>query len=391
MIFFSSLSASSLLTAHIRQDVSLVFISWEPLSFSYESLKKWIYSIVAVLSFCIFLPSSGYAATVGETREFIVTAYYSPLPNQSFYLKGNYEAERRLNGNGTNGASGVPVFMGMLAAPKSYAFGTKISFDGLGIGTVTDRGGAIVTAGERGQPYDRIDIWMGQGEAWLKRALIWGRRKVTWVIVESSSSDTTIDFLAIDSGKIDLSRYEKVTANLVSALPTDVQSMFADLGYTNESRTTKDMVIAFQLDHGIISKVTDPGAGNYGPMTQEELKDEYTHYTFLKDAEIERIEKERTALITEHAEWETLMTRAEAKVDTFGSPSRGEQWSHVRELQAFLRSSGYFRGRDTGTMTPATILALKTLQRKKGITPTGKIDSLTHESLVETMIENRLI
>lgn len=90
---------------------------------------------------------SGYAAPV--EKEFVVTAYYSPLPGQSFYLKGNYEAEKILNGNGTHGASGKPVFAGMVAAPKSYAFGTRIEFEGLGVGIVEDRGGAIVVAGEK--------------------------------------------------------------------------------------------------------------------------------------------------------------------------------------------------------------------------------------------------
>ena len=81
-----------------------------------------------------------------EEKTFIVTAYYSPLPDQSRYLRGNYEAELRLNGNGTHGASGKPVYAGMLAAPKSYAFGTVIHLEGIGTGTVDDRGGAIVVA-----------------------------------------------------------------------------------------------------------------------------------------------------------------------------------------------------------------------------------------------------
>lgn len=57
-----------------------------------------------------------------EARTFIVTAYYSPLPNQDRYLMGSYEADLRLNGNGTHGASGKPVYVGMLAAPKHYEF-----------------------------------------------------------------------------------------------------------------------------------------------------------------------------------------------------------------------------------------------------------------------------
>ncbi len=51
----------------------------------------------------------------------------------------------------------------MIAAPKTYAFGTQIFFEGLGLGTVEDRGGAIVDAYVRGQAYDRIDLWVGSG------------------------------------------------------------------------------------------------------------------------------------------------------------------------------------------------------------------------------------
>jgi hypothetical protein len=56
----------------------------------------------------------------------IATAYYSPLPNQKYYLRNSLREELLLNGNGTHGASGKPVFNGMLAAPKTYDFGTKI-------------------------------------------------------------------------------------------------------------------------------------------------------------------------------------------------------------------------------------------------------------------------
>ena len=142
-----SLSESSLLRANIRQDVALLFVGSPKTWFSFENLQKYSYICTAFIAFFSFLPGSGYAAT--ETREFVVTAYYSPMPNQSFYLRGNYEAEKRLNGNGTHGASGKPVFTGMLAAPSSYSFGTRIDFDGLGVAIVEDRGGAIVEAGEK--------------------------------------------------------------------------------------------------------------------------------------------------------------------------------------------------------------------------------------------------
>lgn len=66
--------------------------------------KKIIGYILILFSATCMSPSgTSFAAETEKT--FIVTAYYSPLPGQSFYLKGNYDAERRLNGNGTHGAS----------------------------------------------------------------------------------------------------------------------------------------------------------------------------------------------------------------------------------------------------------------------------------------------
>jgi len=60
----------------------------------------------------------------------IATAYYSPLPDQKYYLRNNHQAEVILNGKGTHGASGKGVFRGMIAAPKGYEFGTKIWIPG---------------------------------------------------------------------------------------------------------------------------------------------------------------------------------------------------------------------------------------------------------------------
>ena len=102
----------------------------------YKRILTYIGIILA--SVTLAPPGTSFAAAP-ETTKFIVTAYYSPLPGQSFYFKGNYEAEKRLNGNGTHGASGAPVYTGMIAAPKSYDFGTQIFFEGLGVGTVSDR------------------------------------------------------------------------------------------------------------------------------------------------------------------------------------------------------------------------------------------------------------
>jgi len=85
------------------------------------------------------------------------------------------------------------------------------------------------------------------------------------------------------------------------------------------------MIIAFQMDHGIISSTVEPGAGNYGPITTMKLSEEHKRFSALKDTEMQRIEKERAELLSKHAEWETLITRAESEVTTFGTPIRGEK------------------------------------------------------------------
>lgn len=108
-----------------------------------------------------------------KTRSFpcTVTAYYSPLTGQKRYEMGSYQAEIRMEGSGTHGASGIPVFDGMLAASKDFSFGTKITVPGFGTGTVQDRGGAIRK--------NRIDVWMGYGDEGRAKAMQWGKRSLT--------------------------------------------------------------------------------------------------------------------------------------------------------------------------------------------------------------------
>jgi hypothetical protein len=59
-------------------------------------MKKILSLLLIITLLTSLIPLKTFASTTKETY-FIVTAYYSPLPNQKFYLKGNYEAEKRLN------------------------------------------------------------------------------------------------------------------------------------------------------------------------------------------------------------------------------------------------------------------------------------------------------
>lgn len=113
-----------------------------------------------------------------EAKTFVVTAYYSPKSGQVFYYKDWFKAEVMLNGSGTHWSSGKPVFNWMLAAPSTYAFWWKIFFPSLWVWEIADRGWAIVHAWEREHNHDRIDIWMGEWEEWLIRALTFWKRTV---------------------------------------------------------------------------------------------------------------------------------------------------------------------------------------------------------------------
>jgi len=112
-------------------------------------------------------------------KTYIITAYYSPIPWQKFYINWNYQNAIKVNGYGIHGASWKTVFNGMLAAPTKYKFWTQIYFPFLnGGGKVEDRWGAIVAAWEQWEEYDRIDIWAGKWYGALMRALSLGKRTV---------------------------------------------------------------------------------------------------------------------------------------------------------------------------------------------------------------------
>ncbi len=117
--------------------------------------------------------------TTGLEHWVTVTAYYSPLPGQSWYVTGSYEGDIRLNGQGTHAADGTPVFPGLLAAAPRIPYGTTICLPGFGCGTKHDTGQAIVNQGDRSlATYDRVDVWAGWGEPGLRRAVDWGVQSV---------------------------------------------------------------------------------------------------------------------------------------------------------------------------------------------------------------------
>ena len=229
----------------------------------------------------------------------IATAYYSPLPGQSYYLRGNYESEKRLNGNGTHGASGKAVFEGMIAAPKNYAFGTKVYIEGLGVGSVEDRGGAIVPAGSRGYEHDRVDIWMGKGEEGLARALAWGKRKVTARVYHDATTSVAFDVGGVQKAKL---------SNSVAKVAVSSSTAKASLAQTPKVKEVSDL-----------------------------------------DAKMAFFEKEKA--------------RTEKMLQVIGTPTLGETGRHVRYLQELLASLGYFHGKTSAIYGKRTKEAVAAFQK----------------------------
>lgn len=252
---------------------------------------KTIYWIVVGILIIFMLVPREYAFAQGSgetpataifpyTKTFVITGYYSPLPDQSIYITGSYEAEIRLNGRGTNGADGTQVYPGMIAAPKEFSFGTKMKIPGIGVTAVHDRGGAI--------KQNRLDIWMGKGEEGLARALAWGKRSVEVTVI--GIDESLKEAIAIEAlPKADLSRIRVAYNNSRS-----IQKVYKDLAYGESGEevrlmqeylsllnyfkekptgyfgeSTQAAVIEFQLDSGVINASDELGAGIFGPRTRE--------------------------------------------------------------------------------------------------------------------------
>lgn len=208
----------------------------------------------------VFPVDPSFSAEAQTMRTFIATAYYSPLPDQENYYLGSYEKDKRLNGGGERAADGTPVYAGMIAAPKTYPFGTKIELEGLGVVAVHDRGGAIVAAEDGRHAYDRIDIWMGHGDEALKRTIAWGKRELLGKIVDAQTAvDVNLEQIVDAAPKVlDVAR-KKLRA----------------LGYEKTGQDMASMIMQFQLDHGVIAHAGEAGAGNYGPKTTRALAEAY--------------------------------------------------------------------------------------------------------------------
>lgn len=254
---------------------------------------KKLLSINTIILFFISLLPVNHAWAVSNTWYFVVTAYYSPLPNQDKYLTGNYESEKRLNWQWIAWASWKSVFSWMLAAPKSYNFGTKIYLEWLWIWSVEDRGWAIVPAWQRGYKHDRIDVWMWYWDEWLQRALYWWKRTVKGYVV-NSSSEVTINYNEVSSPKWATSwlSSQKDVFNYSLWIGSDIsrvkklQQFFKDLSLYNwdidwvYNKEITNIVYSFQISNDILSSQYDLWAWYWWVKTRGLFKKMYLNWEF---------------------------------------------------------------------------------------------------------------
>jgi peptidoglycan hydrolase-like protein with peptidoglycan-binding domain/3D (Asp-Asp-Asp) domain-containing protein len=349
------------------------------------ALSKTIAATLALLQLLSFVPGAkADVAMEGAHKMLMVSAYYSPLPAQRFYMRGSYEADLRLNGYGIHGADRTPVQIGMLAAPKSYAFGTEVRIPGLGIGEVHDRGGAIYS----NRSYDRIDVWMGSGEEGLARALNWGMRLVEGEVLEPDSVEPQFDFSWVSSElpKDTLNRLmartmlnpevfaKPITRTSPTADISDLQEALRMFGYYHGAVTgtydadTRQAVMVFQIAEGVLISEQSMGAGNLGQKTLKTLKTKIENFNSTVLKEQNRLRENLSALSV-----------------GLGKKDEGDK---VYRMQQMMWELGYYKGELNGKYDSSTTTAVFDFQKANGIVQSdwqqgaGFYGKKTHEALV---------
>jgi len=353
-------------------------------------MKKISFVLVISCLLQICIPFVGMSASLqkGEEHTFTITGYYSPLPNQEYYVTGDYVSEIRLNGSGTNGADGTPVFPGMIAAPKTFLFGTKIKIPGLGMGAVHDRGGAIVHKGERDlAKHDRLDIWMGYGMEGLRRALAFG---VQHLNCEIFSADAPIhvgmnfEVPPMLQEIVSLPEREGFYQNLaLKSSGKDVeklQEVLHALGFFGGlvdgvfDMRVETAVLNFQKKYFIVEDSQSSGAGVFGPQTRTKLS------AVFYDRQVQ--ERIREA-------WELFHFDEDL--------SRGKRNADVLKLQQILVEEEFMDVTPTGFFGPVTEESLAQFQLVHGViknltdTGAGKVGPATREKLNEMLEQKKQV
>lgn len=328
-------------------------------------LQKFFSSIVLA---SLFAPAMAVAADTAHAapyeQEFILTAYYSPLPDQCCYIKGSEVADKELNGNGTHGADGTAVYPGMLAGPPTYAFGTRIVLPGLGTMTVHDRGGAIQELTNA----HRLDVWAGYGEEGLARALAFGVKHIRGTVYPPKSEQPaeSIDLANLPAPLDQLKPYIVADAGLL-----DLQPRAGDRGLS---------VTLLQQYLKTAGTFTAAATGLFGNETQKALATFQANYGLKGDGSV--LDEETAAYLVAATSMDT------AKQDPVAFVGKESSASDIQRAQRLLRYLGYYRGRTDGAYSDklfASILKYQQEQKLVGDATSpgaGRIGPMTRTKLV---------
>lgn len=288
--------------------------------------QKGQWNRLLAVTFVLVLITPSIAGTKMEPypQDFLITMYYSPQRGQCCYATGGYTAEIVLNGEGKAGADGTAVYPGMVAAPPSYAFGTRIKLPGVGIVSVHDRGGAIKEQGN----VHRLDIWSGYGEDGLARALAFGVQTIKGTVYPPAfrQPPERFSFDKLPAPFAELEHYLLDGTNLIAMEPKKgdrsmsakfLQQKLAERGYFNRSAT-----------------------GLYGEDTEAALA------AFIRDYQLgesaEKLTPKTAAYLL------ASLQRKEARDPIRSHINETADASAIKEAQRILRALGYYRGRTHG-------------------------------------------
>ncbi len=305
-------------------------------------LQKFFSSIVLA---SLFAPAMAVAADTAHSapyeQEFILTAYYSPLPDQCCYIKGSEMADKVLNGNGTHGADGTAVYPGMLAGPPTYAFGTRIVLPGLGTMTVHDRGGAIQELSNA----HRLDVWAGYGEEGLARALEFGVKHIRGTVYPPSSQQPaeSIDLAKLPAPLDQLKPYIVAENTLPSTEP-----VAGDKGMT---------VQEMQEQLKTIGLLKAQPSGFFGEETKKALAQFQQNYQLEGDGT--KLTSITAAYLTAAAGMDT------SKQDPVSFIGKESSTADIQRAQRLLRYFGYYRGRTNGQYSDALFGAILNYQKEQ--------------------------
>ncbi|MDD5041825.1 MAG: peptidoglycan-binding protein [Candidatus Peribacteraceae bacterium] len=327
-------------------------------------LPRHLKMIIAFLALAAPVMAVGVSKDLPHEQEFILTAYYSPLPGQCCYVKGGYRADKVLNGEGMRGADGTKVYPGMIAAPSTYAFGTVVALPGIGRFTVHDRGGAIT---ELAGGAHRLDIWVGYGEEGLARALAFGVRRVRGMVYDTGGFQPKERF-SLDSFPAVLDRLEPFLVRGQDLLAVSVKA--GDRGLSVEMLQRSLSKLGF-FDH--------PLTGLFGSVTQESLARFNTAFGLQESSD--QLSERSAAFLA------AALRRADADPPVAKNVDSTAKASVIRTAQRTLRFLGYYTGRTNGVYDATLADAILKFQQSRQLVGTaqdpgaGRIGPLTRGTL----------